>query len=101
MPATGLATLVLMQLGEVVFGGVGSGLYGMVVFALVAVFDATVQSLLYERLYDELGRGEVPLGEAIRRAKARALAEDPRSRPAVTGFNLLGDPSTLVPGLGP
>ena len=30
----------LMQLGEVIFGGVGSGLYGMLVFAIVAVFVA-------------------------------------------------------------
>ncbi len=32
-PLGGLVPLVLMQLGEVVFGGVGSGLYGMLVFA--------------------------------------------------------------------
>ena len=30
----------LMQLGEVVFGGVGSGLYGLIVFAIIAVFVA-------------------------------------------------------------
>ena len=29
-----------MQLGEVVFGGVGSGLYGMLMFAIIAVFVA-------------------------------------------------------------
>src|SRR6185295_12822474 len=34
----GLAPMVLMQLGEVAFGGVGSGLYGLLVFAIVAVF---------------------------------------------------------------
>ena len=39
-PLGGAATLVLMQLGEVVFGGVGSGLYGMLLFAIVAVFIA-------------------------------------------------------------
>ncbi len=37
-PLGGLVPMVLMQLGEVIFGGVGSGLYGMLAFALVAVF---------------------------------------------------------------
>ncbi|TAL21190.1 MAG: potassium-transporting ATPase subunit KdpA [Aquabacterium sp.] len=39
-PLGGGVPLVLMQLGEVVFGGVGSGLYGMLVFAILAVFIA-------------------------------------------------------------
>ncbi|WJF91619.1 potassium-transporting ATPase subunit KdpA [Paraburkholderia bonniea] len=39
-PLGGLYPMLLMQLGEVVFGGVGSGLYGMLVFALLAVFVA-------------------------------------------------------------
>ncbi len=39
-PIGGLYPLLLMQLGEVIFGGVGSGLYGMLVFALLAVFVA-------------------------------------------------------------
>jgi len=39
-PLGGLAPLWLMQLGEVIFGGVGSGLYGMLVFAIIAVFIA-------------------------------------------------------------
>ena len=43
----------LMQLGEVVFGGVGSGLYGMVVFALVAVFIA---GLMVGRTPEYLGK---------------------------------------------
>jgi K+-transporting ATPase ATPase A chain len=49
----GLAPLWLMQLGEVVFGGVGSGLYGMVVFALVAVF---VAGLMIGRTPEYLGK---------------------------------------------
>jgi K+-transporting ATPase ATPase A chain len=36
----GLVPMVLMQLGEIIFGGVGSGLYGMIVFVIVAVFIA-------------------------------------------------------------
>src|ERR1051326_6533495 len=39
-PLGGTVALVMMHLGEVVFGGVGSGLYGMLVFAIVAVFVA-------------------------------------------------------------
>ncbi|MCO8612289.1 potassium-transporting ATPase subunit KdpA [Burkholderia multivorans] len=39
-PLGGLVPMLLMQLDEVVFGGVGSGLYGMLVFALLAVFVA-------------------------------------------------------------
>ncbi len=39
-PMGGFTALLLIQLGEVIFGGVGSGLYGMLVFALLAVFVA-------------------------------------------------------------
>lgn len=49
----GLAALVLMQLGEVVFGGVGSGLYGMLAFVIVAVF---VSGLLVGRTPEYLGK---------------------------------------------
>jgi K+-transporting ATPase ATPase A chain len=51
-PAGGMVTLVMMQLGEVVFGGVGSGLYGMLVFVIVAVF---VAGLLVGRTPEYLG----------------------------------------------
>jgi K+-transporting ATPase ATPase A chain len=39
-PLGGLVPMLMMQLGEVVFGGVGSGLYGMLAFVIVAVFIA-------------------------------------------------------------
>lgn len=39
-PLGGLVPMWLMQLGEVVYGGVGSGLYGMLIFAIIAVFIA-------------------------------------------------------------
>jgi K+-transporting ATPase ATPase A chain len=39
-PFGGLVPMWLIQLGEVVFGGVGSGLYGMLIFAIMAVFIA-------------------------------------------------------------
>ena len=40
MPLGGLVPLTLIQFGEVIFGGVGSGLYGMLIFAILAVFIA-------------------------------------------------------------
>jgi potassium-transporting ATPase potassium-binding subunit len=52
-PLGGLIPLWLMQLGEVVFGGVGSGLYGMLMFALVAVFIA---GLMVGRTPEYLGK---------------------------------------------
>lgn len=51
-PMGGLVALVMMQLGEVVFGGVGSGLYGMLIFVIVAVF---VAGLLVGRTPEYLG----------------------------------------------
>src|SRR5205823_14264618 len=40
LPIGGMVPLINMQLGEVIFGGVGSGLYGMLAFAIVAMFVA-------------------------------------------------------------
>lgn len=40
MPLAGLVPLLNIQLGEVIFGGVGAGLYGILVFAILAVFIA-------------------------------------------------------------
>jgi len=42
MPLAGFVQLFDMQLGEVVYGGVGSGLYGMLVFVILAMFIANV-----------------------------------------------------------
>jgi len=53
MPLGGLAPLFLIQLGEVVYGGVGSGLYGMLLFALIAVFIA---GLMVGRTPEYLGK---------------------------------------------
>jgi K+-transporting ATPase ATPase A chain len=52
-PLGGLVPLWLIQLGEVVFGGVGSGLYGMLMFAIVAVF---VAGLMVGRTPEYLGK---------------------------------------------
>ncbi len=52
-PLGGAVPMVLMQLGEVVFGGVGTGLYGMLVFAMLAVFIA---GLMIGRTPEYLGK---------------------------------------------
>lgn len=52
-PLGGLVPMWLMQLGEVIFGGVGSGLYGMLVFAILAVFLA---GLMIGRTPEYLGK---------------------------------------------
>jgi potassium-transporting ATPase potassium-binding subunit len=52
-PLGGLVPLLLMLFGEVVFGGVGSGLYGMIVFAIIAVFIA---GLMVGRTPEYLGK---------------------------------------------
>jgi K+-transporting ATPase ATPase A chain len=52
-PLGGLVPMVLMQLGEVVFGGVGSGLYTMLIFAILAVFMA---GLMVGRTPEYLGK---------------------------------------------
>ena len=52
-PLGGLAPLWLMQLGEIVFGGVGSGLYGMLMFVLITVF---VAGLMVGRTPEYLGK---------------------------------------------
>ena len=56
-PLGGLVPMVLMQLGEVVFGGVGSGLYGMLAFVLLTVFMA---GLMVGRTPEYLGKKVEP-----------------------------------------
>jgi K+-transporting ATPase ATPase A chain len=56
-PVGGLVPMVLMQLGEVVFGGVGSGLYGMLAFVLLTVFMA---GLMVGRTPEYLGKKVEP-----------------------------------------
>jgi K+-transporting ATPase ATPase A chain len=53
MPLGSLISMWLIQLGEVVYGGVGSGLYGMLVFVIVAVF---VSGLMVGRTPEYLGK---------------------------------------------
>ncbi|HZX27202.1 MAG TPA: potassium-transporting ATPase subunit KdpA [Telluria sp.] len=53
LPLGGAVPLVLIQFGEVIFGGVGSGLYGMLIFAILAVFIA---GLMIGRTPEYLGK---------------------------------------------
>jgi len=53
MPLGGLVPMWLMQLGEIVYGGVGSGLYGMLAFVMIAVF---VAGLMVGRTPEYLGK---------------------------------------------
>ncbi len=53
MPLGGLVPMLLMQLGEIIFGGVGSGLYGLIAFAIIAVFIA---GLMIGRTPEYLGK---------------------------------------------
>jgi K+-transporting ATPase ATPase A chain len=52
-PLGGFVTLFMLHMGEVIFGGVGSGLYGMLVFAIIAVF---VAGLMVGRTPEYLGK---------------------------------------------
>jgi K+-transporting ATPase ATPase A chain len=52
-PLGGLYPMLLIQLGEVIFGGVGSGLYGMLIFAIITVF---VAGLMVGRTPEYLGK---------------------------------------------
>ena len=52
-PLGGLVPMVNMELGEIIFGGVGSGLYGMLLFAVVAMF---VAGLMVGRTPEYLGK---------------------------------------------
>jgi potassium-transporting ATPase potassium-binding subunit len=53
MPLAGLVPMVNIMLGEIIFGGVGSGLYGMLIFAILAVFIA---GLMVGRTPEYLGK---------------------------------------------
>ena len=53
MPLGGLVPLFMIQLGEIIFGGVGSGLYGMLGFVIVAVF---ISGLMVGRTPEYLGK---------------------------------------------
>lgn len=91
-PLGGLVPMWLMQLGEVIFGGVGSGLYGMLVFALVAVFVAGLM----------IGRTPEYLGKKIESFEMKMSSVALLAPPAVvlvgTAVAVLVDPGRSVVG---
>jgi K+-transporting ATPase ATPase A chain len=86
MPLATLVTLVNMQIGEVVFGGVGSGLYGMIILAILAVFIAGLM----------VGRTPEYLGKKIERREI-TLVVLASLIPALT--TLMPTAIALLPGL--
>ena len=108
-PLGGLVPMWLIQLGEVIFGGVGSGLYGMLMFVIVAVF---VAGLMIGRTPEYLGKKieafemkmasiavlmppfVVLIGTAIAVSAAGGIVEPRQSRRA----RLLGNPLRVLVG---
>jgi hypothetical protein len=64
------------------------------------ITNARLQAILFEHLYPHLLAG-LPLGEAMRLAKAETLRERPSARPVVEGWSLLGDPALVLPQAAP
>ncbi len=101
-PIGGFVPMWLMQLGEVIFGGVGSGLYGMLMFAIIAVF---VAGLMVGRTPEYLGKkieayemkmaslvilipcATVLIGTAVAVVSEGGLATIYNTQPAAHGFS--------------
>ncbi len=86
-PLGGGVPLALMQLGEVVFGGVGSGLYGMLVFAVLAVFIAGLM----------IGRTPEYLGKKIETYEMKMVAIAILVTPVLV---LVGTAAAVMAGVG-
>ena len=80
-PLGGMVPLVNIQLGEIIFGGVGSGLYGLVVFAILSVFIAGLM----------VGRTPEYLGKKIEQKEMKMAALAILILPlSILGFSALG-----------
>lgn len=66
-------------------------------FGPTGITDPALQAELASVLYQEFFTKKRTLGEAIRRAKAAVIADNPAMRPIVEGWNLLGDPALRIP----
>jgi K+-transporting ATPase ATPase A chain len=86
-PLGGLVPLFNMQLGEVIFGGVGSGLYGMLIFAILAVFIA---GLMVGRTPEYLGK---KIGPFEMKMAVLVILAPPLATLVGTAINVLADPS--------
>ncbi|NOS77387.1 MAG: potassium-transporting ATPase subunit KdpA [Nitrospira sp.] len=94
-PLGGLMPLFLMQFGEVVFGGVGSGLYGMIVFAIIAVF---VAGLMVGRTPEYLGKKIEPYEMKMAALLILIMPMVVLSFTAVASVTGVGTSSILNPG---
>jgi hypothetical protein len=68
-------------------------------FGPAGISDVELQRPFYRRLYAQMFKPGVTLGEAIRLAKRAALLSDPRTRTIAETFNLLGDPALRLDGV--
>ena len=92
-PLGGLVPMWLIQLGEVIYGGVGSGLYGMLVFAIIAVFVAGPDGRAHARVprqedrglrdEDGLARDPHPAGARARSGRRSRVVSRGGHRPAI------------------
>ncbi|MBF8747233.1 potassium-transporting ATPase subunit KdpA [Pseudomonas putida] len=85
-PLTGMVAMVNMMVGEVIFGGVGAGLYGMLLFVLVAVFLAGLM----------IGRTPEYLGKKLQAREVQLLVATLLVMPV--GVLLLGAVAASLPG---
>ncbi|WP_312935737.1 potassium-transporting ATPase subunit KdpA [Pseudomonas sp.] len=85
-PLTGLVALTNMMLGEVIFGGVGAGLYGMLLFVLIAVFLAGLM----------IGRTPHYLGKSLQAREVKLLVATLLVMPV--GALVLGAVAASLPG---
>ncbi|QZP28445.1 potassium-transporting ATPase subunit KdpA [Pseudomonas mosselii] len=85
-PITGMVAMVNMMLGEVIFGGVGAGLYGMLLFVLIAVFLAGLM----------IGRTPEYLGKKLQAREVQLLVASLLVMPV--GVLILGAIAASLPG---
>lgn len=85
-PLSGMVAMVNMMLGEVIFGGVGAGLYGMLLFVLIAVFLAGLM----------VGRTPEYLGKKLEAREVRLLVATLLVMPV--GVLVLGAIAASLPG---
>lgn len=85
-PLTGMVAMVNMMVGEVIFGGVGAGLYGMLLFVLVAVFLAGLM----------IGRTPEYLGKKLQAREVQLLVATLLVMPV--GVLVLGAVTASLPG---
>lgn len=85
-PLTGMVAMVNMMVGEVIFGGVGAGLYGMLLFVLIAVFLAGLM----------IGRTPEYLGKKLQAREVQLLVATLLVMPV--GVLVLGAIAASLPG---